>query len=401
MPRTRPCRWRPRHRPTPQRRETTAADTGATDTAATDVASRRARRPAGGGEVTFPLSFTQAEEQGIDVEWGDRCDPETGRLAVPDFFAPECYAPFEGDNGGATAPGVTADSIKVVYYLGPEDDPIINYITDAIANDDTNADSEATLTTMRDYYETYYELYGRKVELQFVRGHRHRHRRGRGPRRRRAHRRGDPAVRRARRAGADHRVRRRVSPRGHAVHRLQPGQPDDLYTDRDPYNLGIAAAARQKNEHVVEFISKQLTGKNAEYAGDELRRRRASSAWSTSSRARNRRRSPTSSSPNSSDAGIDVRRASPVRPRPGDDPGDRGADHREAEGGRRHDGHLQRRPGRARDFTREATRRSTSPSGSSPLAAGRHHRVRPHVRPGAVEARVRRHPAERRGPCPR
>ncbi len=69
------------------------------------------------------------------------CDPETGHLAVRDFFAPECYAPFEGDNGGETASGVTADSIKVVYYLGPDDDPIINYITAAIANDDTNADS--------------------------------------------------------------------------------------------------------------------------------------------------------------------------------------------------------------------------------------------------------------------
>ena len=104
------------------------------------------------------------------MAWGDNCDPETGRLAVRDFFAPECYAPFEGDNGGETAPGVTADSIKVVYYLGPDDDPIINYITAAIANDDTNADSEATLKTMRDYYEQYYELYGRKVDLQFFVG---------------------------------------------------------------------------------------------------------------------------------------------------------------------------------------------------------------------------------------
>ena len=128
------------------------------------------RRRTGGGEVTFPLSFTQAEEQGIDVAWGENCDPETGRLAVRDFFAPECYAPFEGDNGGETASGVTADTIKVVYYLGPDDDPIINYITAAIANDDTNADSEATLTTMRDYYEQFYELYGRKVDLQFFQG---------------------------------------------------------------------------------------------------------------------------------------------------------------------------------------------------------------------------------------
>ena len=34
---------------------------------------------------------------------------------------------------------VTAETIKVVQYFGPDDDPIINYITDAIANDDTRA----------------------------------------------------------------------------------------------------------------------------------------------------------------------------------------------------------------------------------------------------------------------
>ena len=39
---------------------------------------------------------------------------------------------------------------------------------------------------------------------------------------------------------------------------------------RDPYNFGITASARQMNVHATEFISKQLAGKNAEYAGDEF-----------------------------------------------------------------------------------------------------------------------------------
>ncbi len=37
---------------------------------------------------------------------------------MPDFFAADCYAPFTGDNGGATSPGVTADEITIVVYLG-------------------------------------------------------------------------------------------------------------------------------------------------------------------------------------------------------------------------------------------------------------------------------------------
>ncbi|HEU4841632.1 MAG TPA: hypothetical protein VFT09_09325, partial [Ilumatobacteraceae bacterium] len=102
---------------------TTSGDTEPADTASGSTA------PAGGGEITYPLSFSDAEEQRIEVEWDERCDTERGQIAVPDYFAPECYAPFEGDNGGATAIGVTADSIKVVYYISQEEDPIINYIT--------------------------------------------------------------------------------------------------------------------------------------------------------------------------------------------------------------------------------------------------------------------------------
>ena len=68
---------------------------------------------------------------------------------MPDFFAQPCYLPFEGDNGGATATGVTEDIIKIVVYLGPDEDPIINYVTDAIQVDDTNADAQDTLNSSK------------------------------------------------------------------------------------------------------------------------------------------------------------------------------------------------------------------------------------------------------------
>ena len=84
---------------------------------------------------------------------------------MPDFFAQPCYAPFTGDNGGATAPGVTADEITIVYYEGQEADPIIAYITDAVKVDDTNGEQFETMKDLIRYYETYYEMYGRKVNL--------------------------------------------------------------------------------------------------------------------------------------------------------------------------------------------------------------------------------------------
>ena len=147
---------------------TTAADTAASAPASSAPGSSApgsTAAPSGGGEITYPLSFSDAEEQGIEVAWDERCDTERGTIAVPDYFAPECYAPFEGDNGGATAPGVTADSIKVVYYLAQEEDPIINYITDAINSDDTIDQQIETMQNVVRYYQTYYETYGRTVEL--------------------------------------------------------------------------------------------------------------------------------------------------------------------------------------------------------------------------------------------
>lgn len=120
-----------------------------------------------GSSWTYPLSYSQAEELGVeaDIDWGDRCDTSVGLIAVIDYFAPECMAPFSGDNGGATDQGVTADEITIVHYMGPDGDPIINYITDAIAVDDTNAQEKEVVADFVEYFERYYEFYGRSINL--------------------------------------------------------------------------------------------------------------------------------------------------------------------------------------------------------------------------------------------
>src|SRR3546814_8692607 len=71
--------------------------------------------------------------------------------SLPWSFNEECFANVE-DNGGETAPGVTADTIKVVVYLTPDDDPVYNFITGPINADDTNEQVRETyqgLTDMR------------------------------------------------------------------------------------------------------------------------------------------------------------------------------------------------------------------------------------------------------------
>src|SRR5260370_9724483 len=105
---------------------------------------------AGGAHSAGAISWSQAAAEGKtkSIDWGSRCDTTTGRLKYPYYFAGQCYAPFKGNNGGATYPGVTAHSVKVVLYLPEPQDPVLRYIEGAIADTDTN--QQRTETRPRD-----------------------------------------------------------------------------------------------------------------------------------------------------------------------------------------------------------------------------------------------------------
>src|SRR5215510_13648217 len=69
-----------------------------------------------------PITFDQAKAENEHVDWGPNCDTTTGKVAVPSGYAPPCVAPWKGgNNGGATAPGVTADTITVALYQAQPD----------------------------------------------------------------------------------------------------------------------------------------------------------------------------------------------------------------------------------------------------------------------------------------
>ena len=363
-PRSTPRRRSPRHprRPTPRTRPTLPEETTPEGTEPEDAGGDAG---GGGGDITYPLSFSQAEEQGIEVAWDERCDTETGNLAIKWFFAPECYAPFEGDNGGETTRGVTADTIKVVQYQGPDDDPIINYLSDAVAVDDTNAESQQTANDMLGMFEQFYEFYGRTIELEFYEST--------GLANDEVTARAD-AVRIAEdfepfvvlggpaltSAFADELTARDVMCIG-----CTPGQPPEWYAERDPYVYGLAISAAQARAHATEFISKQLVGGNADFAGDEgfqAAPRVFGHVWISSSPE-----SPVIASAFEADlteGGATIVESLPYDARSGHDPGPGLADHREAEGLGHHDGDPRRRRHRTR-VTSPGRRppRSTSPSG--------------------------------------
>ena len=240
-----------------------ASTTASASTSAGATTTKGAPAP-----ITYPLRFSEARAKGITVDWSKSCNTDLGQVKLPDYFAPECVAPFTGDNGGATAQGVTKDTIKIVYYQSQQGDPVISYVTDAIKNDDTNAQYEESMRGYIKMYESVVETYGRHVELTVVVGS------------------GittDPVAARADAvkiaevdkpfmvwggpaltdAFAEELAARKIPCIG-----CGPGQPQDVEAQRAPYALSITASAEQTQQHAVEYITKQLTGKPAAHAGD-------------------------------------------------------------------------------------------------------------------------------------
>ncbi len=215
------------------------------------------------------MSFSVAEELGLDIDFGERCDPETGRVKTPAFFRPECWQPFEGDNGAATDRGVTADTIKIAWWVSQDNDPIMQYITDAIVNDDTNADDLDTMQGLLSYYETYYETYGRSVEIVQVVGS------------------GTVVDEVSARADAV-KIAEEIEPfmvwggpvltnafadelaaRGIPCISCGPGQTNEYYIENHPYSWAISKGPEQLNLLVAEYLGKRLNGDLAIHAGDE------------------------------------------------------------------------------------------------------------------------------------
>ncbi len=145
----------------------TSPDDEAASSAAPSSASGGAGDSAGEELPEGVLPWSVAEERGEvdDIDWGARCDTEEGVLAIPLNPRAECFAPFDGDNGGETTPGVTADTIKVVVYVAQEDDPILTFIYSQIGNDDTPTDTFETYQGYNEMLATYEETYGRRIEL--------------------------------------------------------------------------------------------------------------------------------------------------------------------------------------------------------------------------------------------
>lgn len=83
------------------------------------------------------------------------------------FQGPPCVPRFTGDNGGATAEGVTADEIVVVRYL-PRYNDLERTVLESQGLFDSVEDERRAQAAFSAWFERHYDLYGRRIRWVLV-----------------------------------------------------------------------------------------------------------------------------------------------------------------------------------------------------------------------------------------
>lgn len=122
---------------------------------------------ASGTGITYLPGQTKmnpAYGKGVTVA-GVTCGP--GVRQVPfSHYAPPCEPAWHGNNGGATSPGVTATTINLTYRKAATDilAALYTIIPESVVG--TNANAITTMQAYINFFNKYYELYGRHVVLE-------------------------------------------------------------------------------------------------------------------------------------------------------------------------------------------------------------------------------------------
>ncbi|HKY16411.1 MAG TPA: hypothetical protein VJM33_15905 [Microthrixaceae bacterium] len=148
-----------------------AADPAAVAAAAEAEAKRVAgTKGSGGAKPGTPGS----RRQGAAGAAANTVATSCGAQQVPgDPYSPPCIKWGGGENGGATSKGVSKDAIKVSVRIQAFE----NGITDALSRvagtkipNENPAMIENTIRGVTDYFNKYYQFYGRKLQLEIYKG---------------------------------------------------------------------------------------------------------------------------------------------------------------------------------------------------------------------------------------
>lgn len=133
------------------------------------VSAGQSSAPTGGGAAgpTVPSSTTPADSgdpAAAVFGEGPQCDANGRQIGISGYMPP-CVRWTGGDNGGATARGVTRDTVKIAIWQGQEDPATRQALSGARLND-SPAVVERMYEALRRYFNNHYQTYGR--ELVFV-----------------------------------------------------------------------------------------------------------------------------------------------------------------------------------------------------------------------------------------
>jgi hypothetical protein len=218
-----------------------------------------------------PIQYQAAQKAGTvgKYTWQTTCDPATGRVAMPVLSPAPCVPKYNGNNFGViSAPAVTADTIRIGFYLN-KPDPVQDGLLKATGTYDTPAKVEATFRSYDQLFSNMYQLWGRKIELVKIQGS------GAAD---------DPI---AAKADADKAAKQLhvfavmggpaltdafsselAANKVLCIGTCSIAAPQRFIQERLPYIWGTGPSPEQTTKMLVSFMKQQLIGKPAQYAGD-------------------------------------------------------------------------------------------------------------------------------------
>lgn len=248
------------------KKDATTAATGDTSKATNSSGSAASGGSSAAGR-DVPMTYEQAKKEGKEksITWVDNCDFTTGRIKYPSIYAPPCVPKYDGNNGGATRDGVTADKITIVNYVAPNNNDLAAALAANLDPPEKTAETGAKFVEM---LQNTYETYGRKVEIVNYEAQG-------AP--------SDPvgaladAVTMAERyrpfasiggpaltpAYAEELSRRKILCVGCGL-----ALPDQFYQEHQPYIWGPQATPEQFLAILSDYITNRVQGKPASFAGD-------------------------------------------------------------------------------------------------------------------------------------
>lgn len=232
------------------------------------IATEAAAAAANGGAAASaaPGSLAANPVKTVQGQAGKFPCRSDGRQAGISRYVPPCMQ-FDGNNGGATAKGVTPTAVKVAYYV-PQPNPATQAALKAAGAGDSQADIDRIVDVLRRYFNDHYQTYGREVQFTKVDAS------GAGQddvaMKADAHKIADAGYFMAFTAGGT-----TTSPTfdstlaqlGVICVACSVTQANSFYQRTSGYIFGALPSAREYYEAIGEYWGKRLAGKNASLAG--------------------------------------------------------------------------------------------------------------------------------------